>query len=94
MLRKNKKSKYNLDSIALKFNHPAVSKKLTTWIRTRGLVQKTMDAGMNLIRKKFADMGAKAGEIKQYLIDDGMVVKKSSEGIIIKFQMRRRIKTC
>ncbi len=44
MLRKNKKGVYNPDSIALKFNYPAVSKKLATWARTRDLAQKTVNA--------------------------------------------------
>lgn len=44
VLRKNKKSEYNSDSITLKFNNSVVSKKLVTWVRTRDLIQKTMDA--------------------------------------------------
>lgn len=69
MLRKNKKGKYNSDSIALKFNNPDVSKKLAMWARTRDLVQKTVDARDEYdieeeYLKEVADMRTKANDIK------------------------------
>lgn len=87
--KKNKKGEYDPNSIALKFNNPAVSKKLATWARTRDLVQKTVDARDEFDTEdeylvEVADMRAKADEIKQHLVDDSMVVKKGTEGIVIK----------
>ena len=82
--KKNTKGEYDPNSIALKFNNPAVSKKLAVWARTRDLVQKTVDARDEFnteeeYLKEVADMRAKADEIKQHLMDDSMVIKKNSE---------------
>ena len=87
--KKNKKGEYDPYSIALKFNNPAVSKKLAVWARTRDLVQKTVDSRDEFDTEEeylveVADMRAKADEIKQHLVDDSMVVKKATEGIVIK----------
>lgn len=87
--KKNKKGEYDPYSIALKFNNPAVSKKLAVWARTRDLVQKTVDSRDEFDTEEeylveVADMRAKADEIKQHLVDDSMVVKKGTEGIVIK----------
>ena len=73
----------------MKFNNLTVSKKLATWARTRDLVQKTVDARDEFDTEdeylvEVADMKAKADEIKQHLVDDSMVVKKGTEGIIVK----------
>ena len=87
--KKNTKGEYDPNSIALKFNNPTVSKKLAVWARTRDLVQKTVDAREEFdteekYLEEVADMRAKADEIKQHLVDDSMVVKKRTEGIIVK----------
>lgn len=87
--KKNTKGEYDPNSIALKFNNPAVSKKLAVWARTRDLVQKTVDSMDEFdteeeYLEEVADMKAKADEIKQHLVDDSMVVKKGTEGIIVK----------
>ncbi len=89
MPRKNKKSEYNPDSISLKFNNLAVSKKLAIWARTRDLVQKTVDSGDEFdteeeYLEEVADMRAKADEIKQHLVNDSMVVSHNSISITCK----------
>lgn len=84
--KKNKKGEYDPNSIALKFNNPAVSKKLAVWARTRDLVQKTVDSMDEFDTEEeylveVADMRAKADEIKQHLVDDSMVVTKNISNI-------------
>ena len=87
--KKNKKGEYAPDSISLKFNNPAINDRLAKWARTRDLVQKTVDARDEFeteedYRNKVADIREKADEIKQHLMDSSIVVKKGTEGIVVK----------
>lgn len=79
MLRKNEKGKYNPDSIALKFN-PIVSKKCYV-DKDKAFATETVDSRTEFSTEKeylnkVANMKNKADEIKQYLMDDSMVIKK------------------
>lgn len=87
--KKNKKGEYAPDSIALKFNNPLINEKLAKWARTRDLVQQTVDARDKFdteeeYQNEVADMQEKADEIKQHLMDSCVVVKKRTEGIVVK----------
>lgn len=87
--KKNKKGEYAPDSISLKFNNPAINDRLAKWVRTRDLVQKTVDARDEFeteedYRNEVADIREKADEIKQHLMDSSIVVKKGTEGIVVK----------
>ena len=87
--KKNKKGEYAPDSISLKFNNPAINDLLAKWARTRDLVQKTLDARDEFeteedYRNEVADMQETADEIKQHLMDSSVVVKKGTEGIVVK----------
>lgn len=87
--KKNKKGEYAPDSISLKFNNPAINDRLAKWARTRDLVQKTVDARDEFeteedYRNEVADIREKADEIKQHLMDSSIVVKKGTEGIVVK----------
>ncbi len=87
--KKNKKGEYAPDSISLKFNNPAINDRLAKWARTRDLVQKTVDARDEFeteedYQNEVADMRETADEIKQHLIDSNVVVKKGTEGIVVK----------
>lgn len=87
--KKNKKGEYAPDSISLKFNNPAINDRLAKWARTRDLVQKTVDARDEFeteedYRNEVADIREKADEIKQHLMDSNVVVKKGTEGIVVK----------
>lgn len=89
--KKNKKGEYAPDSIALKFNNPLINEKLVKWARTRDLVQQTVDARDEFdteeeYQNEVADMREKADEIKQHLMDSSMVVKKGTEGIVVKIE--------
>lgn len=89
--KKNKKGEYAPDSIALKFNNPLINEKLVKWARTRDLVQQTVDARDEFdteeeYQNEVADMREKADEIKQHLMDSSMVVKKGTEGIVVKIR--------
>ena len=83
--KKNKKGEYAPDSISLKFNNPLINDRLAT----RDLVQQTVDARDEFdteeeYQNEVADMREKADEIKQHLMDSSMVVKKGTEGIVVK----------
>ena len=87
--KKNKKGEYDPDSIALKFNNPAINDRLAKWARTRDLVQKTVDARDEFeteeeYQNEVTDMREKADEVKQHLMDSNMVVKKGTNGIVVK----------
>ncbi len=87
--KKNKKGEYAPDSIFLKFNNPLINDRLAKWARTRDLVQQTVDARDEFdteeeYQNEVADMREKADEIKQHLMDSSIVVKKSTEGIVVK----------
>lgn len=87
--KKNKKGEYDPKSIALRFNNPAINDRLTKWARTRDLVQKTVDARDEFetdeeYQNEVADMRDKADKVKQHLMDSNMVVKKGTEGIVVK----------
>lgn len=87
--KKNKKGEYAPDSIALKFNNPLINEKLAKWARTRDLVQQTVDARDKFdteeeYQNEVTDMQEMADEIKQHLMDSSIVVKKGTEGIVVK----------
>lgn len=87
--KKNKKGEYAPDSIALKFNNSLINEKLAKWARTRDLVQQTVDARDKFdteeeYQNEVADMQEMADEIKQHLMDSSIVVKKGTEGIVVK----------
>ncbi len=88
-----KKGKYDQNSIALKSNNPAVSKKLATWVGTRDLVQKIVGARNEFSAEEkyleeVADMRAKADKIKQHLVDKSMVVKKENANCTVRLSNR------
>lgn len=73
----------------MRFNNPAINDRLAKWARTRDLVQKTVDARNEFeteeeYQNEVADMRDKADEVKQHLMDSNMVVKKGTEGIVVK----------
>ena len=85
------KMEYAPDSISLKFNNPLINDRLAKWARTRDLVQQTVDARDEFdteeeYQNEVADMREKADEIKQHLMDSSMVVKKGTEGIVVKIE--------
>ena len=87
--KRNKKGEYAPDSISLKFNNSAINDRLAKWARTRDLVQKTVDARDEFeteedYRNEVADIRNKANEVKQHLMDSSVVVKKGTEGIVVK----------
>lgn len=87
--KKNKKGEYAPDSISLKFNNPLINDRLAKWARTRDLVQQTVDARDKFdteeeYQNEVADMQEMADEIKQHLMDSSIVVKKGTEGIVVK----------
>ena len=89
--KKNKKGEYAPDSIALKFNNPLINDSLAKWARTRDFVQQTVDAREEFkteeeYQNEVADMQEKADEIKQHLMDSNIVVKKGTEGIVVKIR--------
>ena len=89
--KKNKKGEYEPDSISLKFNNPTINNKLASWARTRDLVQKTVDSRDEFeseeeYQQEVSDMRDKADEVKQHLMDSNIVVKKGTEGIVVKIE--------
>ena len=87
--KKNKKGEYSPDSISLKFNNPTINDRLAKWARTRDLVQKSVDARDEFeteedYQNEVADMRDKADEVKRHLMDSNVVVKKETEGIVVK----------
>ena len=87
--KKNKEGIYNPDSITIKFNNPAINRKLATWARTKDLVQKTVDARDEFendadYEAEVADMKEKADVIKQSLVDDNIVVSSNNSNINIR----------
>ena len=89
MGKKNKKGEYSPDSISLKFNNPTINDRLAKWARTRDLVQKSVDARDEFeteedYQNEVADMRDKADEVKRHLMDSNVVVKKETEGIVVK----------
>lgn len=86
--KKNKEGIYNPDSITIKFNNPAINRKLATWARTKDLVQKTIDArdefeSDTAYEAEVADMKEKADVIKQSLVDDSIIVNNSEANMHI-----------
>ena len=86
---KNSKGEYDPKTLSIKFNNPAINRKLATWARTKDLVQKTIDSrdefeSDEAYKEEVTDMQMRAYEIKQHLIDDNMIVNKSAEKIQIK----------
>lgn len=80
---------YDPKTLSIKFNNPAINKKLATWARTRDLVQKTIDSRDEFTTDKeyetaLSEMMHDAETIKQHLMDDNLVVHKNTEGIYIK----------
>ena len=89
--KKNKKGEYDPDSVSLKFNNPTINDRLAKWVRTRELVQKTVDARDEFAteeeyQNEVADMRDKAAEVKQHLMDSNVVVRKGTEGIVVKLK--------
>ena len=87
--KKNSKGEYDPKTLSIKFNNPAINKKLATWARTRDLVQKTIDSRDEFTTDKeyetaLSEMMHDAETIKQHLMDDNLVVHKNTEGIYIK----------
>lgn len=87
--KKNKKGEYDPKSISLKFNDPTINDRLAKWARTRDLVQNTIDSRDEFkteeeYQQEVSYLVDKADEVKQHLMDSNIVVKKGTEGIIIK----------
>lgn len=87
--KKNKEGIYNPDSMTIKFNNPAINRKLATWARTKDLVQKTVHSkdefeNDNAYDAEVADMKEKADVIKQSLVDDNMAITSTTKPITIK----------
>ena len=87
--KKNKKGEYAPDSISLKFNNPVINDRLAKWAKTRDLIQKTVDARDEFeteeeYQNEIAYMRDKANEVKRHLMDSNVVVKKGTEGIVVK----------
>ena len=81
--KKNSKGEYDPKTLSIKFNNPAINRKLATWARTKDLVQKTIDSkdefeNNEAYKEEIDDMHRKADEIKQHLLDDNMVVTKGT----------------
>jgi len=84
--KKNSKGEYDPKTISIKFNNPAINRKLATWAKTKDLVQKTINSSDEFesdkaYKEEVADMQMKADEIKQHLINDNMIVNKNTEKI-------------
>lgn len=89
--KKNKEGIYNPDSMTIKFNNPAINKKLATWARTKDLVQKTVNARDEFesdseYNAEVADMKEKADMIKQSLVDDNLIINSGISTIFTKIQ--------
>ncbi len=61
--KKNKEGIYNPDFITIKFNNPAINRKLATWARTKDLVQKTV-ASRNEV-ESYAEYEVEVADIKE-----------------------------
>lgn len=84
---KNERGEYDPNSIALKFNNPAINKRLATWARTRDLVHKTVGSREDYstdeeYQKRIAIMKEKTDGIKQHLINSDIVVTKEDTNIL------------
>lgn len=89
--KKNSKGEYDPKTLSIKFNNPAINRKLATWARTKDLVQKTIDSKDEFktetaYKHEVADMQKKADEIKQHLMNDNMIVNKIHSSISISFE--------
>jgi len=87
--KKNSKGEYDPKTLSIKFNNPAINRKLATWARTKDLVQKTIDSKGEFTTDKeyktaLSEMINDAENIKQQLVDDNMVINKSAEPLTIK----------
>lgn len=81
--KKNSKGEYDPKTLSIKFNNPAINRKLATWARTKDLVQKNIDSkdefeNNETYKEEIDDINRKADEIKQHLLDDNMVVTKGT----------------
>lgn len=85
----NENGEYDPKTISIRFNNYTISKKLATWAKTKDLVQSVINSKDEFKNEKthntaVADMQAKADIIKQSLIDDNIVIKKETEGRVVK----------
>lgn len=79
--KKNSKGEYDPKTLSIRFNNPAINRKLATWARTKDLVQKTVDSRdefntLEAYKAEVAEMQKNADEIKNHLVDDNVIIKK------------------
>lgn len=86
---KDENGEYDPKTISIKFNNYTINKKLATWARAKDLVQKVIDSkdefdSLEQYELEVTEMQKNAAKIKQSLADDNLVVKKGTEGRVIK----------
>ena len=86
---KNENGEYDPKTISIKFNNYTINKKLATWAKAKELVQKVINAkdefdSIEQYELEVAEMQKNAATIKRSLADDNLVVKKGTEGRVIK----------
>lgn len=87
--KKNSRGEYDPKTLSIKFNNPAINRKLATWARTKDLINKTIESKNEFdtegaFKSAVKEMLKDSNTIKQHLLDDNMIVSKVFSSVTIK----------
>lgn len=85
---KDENGNYIPSTLKISFTHPAINKKLCTYLKAKQLQENVENNKYNFTEEQrdeaYQSLKSDIEEIKNHLLDDNMVVKKGSKGISVK----------
>ena len=85
---KDENGNYIPSTLKISFTHPAINKKLCTYLKAKQLQENVENNKYNFTEEQrdeaYQSLESDIEEIKNQLLDDNMVVKKGSKGISVK----------
>lgn len=85
---KDENGNYIPSTLKISFTHPAINKKLCTYLKAKQLQENVENNKYNFTEEQrdeaYQSLESDIEEIKNHLLDDNMVVKKGSKGISVK----------
>lgn len=85
---KNKEGKYIPSTMKISFSHPAINKKLCTYLKAKQLQENIENNKYDFSKEQqdeaYHALESDMEEIRNHLLDDNMIVKKDNNGISIK----------
>ncbi len=88
--KRDENGKIDPETLSIRLNNNVINESLSKWAYAKALLKKTKDAESEFPTREaylaeVEDMEEKCEEIKQRLIDNNMIIRKDTDGIVVKF---------